>query len=176
MRKFVLVFLIFSLVFLLFGCLDMETIWTLKEDNSIIMSTTLVPESGYTDDMTTYFEAFKIAFAPLFKKMTYYKSTVSSGYSYNDAYVFDMSESITIEELKNLGFNISFNGTKFEFEIPKILDSEPYSPDDVIITLIIKFPKEVDIATSPYIEKDTVIWKITKKMLYTGSVIKAYLK
>jgi len=176
MKKFVLVFLMFSLVFLLFGCLDMETTWTIRKDNSIVMETTLIPELGSEEDMATYFEAFKIGFAPLFKKFTVKKSTITKDYIDYDVYEFKIKEPITISELRGHDFNIKFNGSEFEFEIPKIIESEPYSPDDVVITLTIKFPWAVNIANSTIIKGNSVTWKITKQMLYTGTVLKAYLK
>ncbi|MBO8140353.1 MAG: hypothetical protein H0Z22_07810 [Thermosipho sp. (in: Bacteria)] len=176
MKKFVLVFLMFSLVFVLFGCLDMETTWTIKEDNSIVIKTILIPAFGYEDEMNTYFQAFKIGFAPLFKKMVFSKKTVTKDYIDYDVYYLQMREPITIKELQDLDFNISFNGNVFEFEIPKILDSEPYSPDDVVFNLVIEFPKAVDIANSTLIDGKKVTWKITKQMLYTGTLLKAYLK
>jgi hypothetical protein len=176
MKKFVLVFLVFCLVFVLFGCLDMETTWVIRKDNSVIIETTLIPELGSEQDMATYFEAFKIGFAPLFKKFTYKKTTITQNYLDYDAYEFKMKESITISELRSLGTNIKFNGSEFELEIPKIIEEEPYTPDDVVITLIIKFPWSVNVANSTMIEGNTVTWKITEQMLYTGTVLKAYLK
>jgi hypothetical protein len=156
--------------------LDFETRWTIKEDNSIFIKTIFISEFGEEDEMNAFILAFKIGFAPLFKKMEFSKRTITKNSDDYTAYFLQMKESITIKELQDLGFNISFNGNVFEFEIPKILDSEPFSPDDVVFNIVIKFPKNVDIANSIFVTENQVSWKITELLLYTGTVLKAYLK
>jgi len=178
MKKFLL-FLIMGL-FILFSssCLEVETWWVIDENGDISTELELVSGSYTTDEeFNVYLETIKYA-APIISEIAKTQDyTVKKGYTQKPARKYTFTEKVNIENIENVIYEEKEDGTiSFSLLIPKLFTEEPQSPDEVVFTIHITLPREIDIANTTFYSGKEATWKITNEMLYKGTVLKAYTK
>lgn len=88
----------------------------------------------------------------------------------NPVSMFEKRDDFKIRKLKN-------DQCMFQAELPKLLDKVSDSDkDDRVLTIVVSFPTEIDIANSPYVEGNTVRWVLTKEIFLKGATLKAQTK
>ena len=88
----------------------------------------------------------------------------------NAVSMFEKRDDFEIKKLKNGQYT-------FRAELPKLLDKVSDSDkDDRVLTIVVSFPTEIDIANSPYVEGNTVRWVLTKEIFLKGATLKAQTK
>ena len=88
----------------------------------------------------------------------------------NPVSMFEKRDDFKVRKLKNGQY-------MFQAELPKLLDKVSDSDkDDRVLTIVVSFPTEIDIANSPYVEGNTVRWVLTKEIFLKGATLKAQTK
>ncbi|TYB90003.1 MAG: hypothetical protein FXF54_09345 [Kosmotoga sp.] len=178
MKKLLLILI--AIFFILFSssCLDVETWWFIDENGEISTEIELVSGSYTTDqEFKVYLETIKYAAPIIFDIAKTEDYTVKQGYSQKSARKYIITETVNIEDVENAVYEEMGDGTiKFSLLIPKLFTEQPQSPDDVVFTIHITLPKEIDIANTTFYEGKEATWKVTNEMLYKGTVLKAYTK
>jgi len=65
----------------------------------------------------------------------------------------------------------------FESTIPQIVkEVTEENKDEVVLTLTVVMPREIDIANTTSVQENTATWKITREMLTKGVTFKAMTK
>ena len=178
MKKVALFCIVILGMILLAGCVQTKLNMSLGENGQITnMVITVLPDLGYKDEANSYIWLLRYIFPNIEKDYAYSEEQIKTGYTTTLGHVFTLKKPIAITEMKNMKFERRKDGTYyFESKIAKLLKDEPSSTEEVILKLTITFPKEVDIATTPYINGKTATWNITSEMLYKGAVLKAITK
>ncbi|RLG32082.1 hypothetical protein DRN97_08235 [Methanosarcinales archaeon] len=147
--------------------MDITANWFLDAEG-VIKNTVIVETSTMIQaDAQMFITALKFALPQIFRDILWRTSEKEN------VYFLTPQSTLTISDLKHAGLNIMFSSERFELEIPKVLEDEPLSPDDVVLTLTIVFPWNIDIANTTDVQGNKVTWRVTKRMLYKGTTLKA---
>jgi hypothetical protein len=156
-------------VLLLTGCADMLVEWQIDEQGNIASKLILEPDVFSTEEVNA---GLNFAMLGLFPLTKYLQSDMTQ-----KAFTFAPATTFTFGELRSKGIDVSFDGSMFVFKIPPFFDKvSSLEENDVVATIRVIFPREVDIANTTYVEGNTAIWKLTKGMLTKEMTLKALLK
>jgi len=174
--KRVLLFII-PVLLLLTGCIVVE--WNINENSEISTKVYITPRSipplelmKYQQDIVALMSFLTYGLAPVL--MDVEAEMRSERY---DTYILTPHSTTSVEELQWAGYNISFDGHTFVLVIPPMYSIvSDMEKNEVVATLKITFPREIDLANTIHTEGRTATWKLTKGMLMKQVTLKAILK
>ena len=165
------------LIFLLSACVNTTGYWSIDKDGNMSVILQVAPSGAgvmYNDEFSSYFQVLRLIAPQMFENSEIYSKNIVDNFSTVTQYTVKFDKKF---DIKKLPFPVKFGNGKFELTIPKLIRKKPDNSDlnDVVFTLYIKFPSQINIANTSYVEGNVAKWVITKEMLFEGTKLRAYL-
>lgn len=177
-KKIVLALLLVSILFLLTGCYNSETTFIIDENgNANIEFMAQADEIMAGDEMNVAMWGLINSFPELEKNYEITQRVETKNYSDYLIYEFESLGNYEINDLKNIEFTKDGEIYNFEMEIPPLVsESTEDNKDDVMFTINVELPAEIDMANTSSYEGNKVSWNITRENLVKGVRIRAFTK
>lgn len=179
MKKLLVLFFLAPL--LVAGCAGMNVEFRFKENHTYDTRVEIVADEALAGDEASI-RAWQIAYVFPIISHLYRRETSSYEEDYSTYVVHSFSaENLSLDHLKDNPLLRFFQGEGgefvFESTIPQIVkEVTEENKDEVILTLTVVMPREIDIANTTSVQENTATWKITREMLTKGVTFKAMTK
>lgn len=177
-RKLVLPIILLVAVLILSGCYETETTFDIQEDG--MASVKMVAQADKImagDEINTVMWGLMNSFPELKNNYNVKKETITKNYSDYLVYTFESKENFNIDDIENIEYKNEDGSYKFIMDIPSLVSEVTEdNKNDVMFTIKVNMPKEIDMANSSSYKGKTVTWKVAREQLLEGLTLKAYTK
>jgi len=177
-KKIVLALLLISTLFLLTGCYNSETTFIIDENgNTNIQFMAQADEIMAGDEMNVAMWGLINSFPELEQNYEITQRVETKNYSDYLIYEFESLGNYDINSMENIEFTEDSGSYNFEMEIPSLVsEANEDNKNDVMFTINIELPAEIDMANTSSYEGNEVSWKITRENLVKGVRLRAFTK
>ena len=177
-KKIILALIIISTLFLLTGCYNSETTFIIDENGKAeIEFMAQADEIMAGDEMNVAMWGLINSFPELEQNYEITQRRETKNYSDYLIYEFESLGDYDINSMKNIEFTQEDGTYNFEMEIPPLVsEANEDNKNDVMFTINLELPAEIDMANTSSYEGNTVSWKITRENLVKGVRIRAFTK
>jgi hypothetical protein len=177
-KKYFLVILFLVLVMFLSGCVESITSFSIHEDGQADVEFLIVADKIMAgDEVNVFVWCLTNSFPELQNNYEFEKEMREINYFDYLIYTFQSKKTFDINSNKFAEFKREGDKYSFKLEIPPLIEKiDEGNEDDLMFTIKVSLPKEIDMANSQMIEGDSVTWKITKLNLVKGVELKAFTK
>ena len=177
-KKIVLALLLISTLFLLTGCYNSETTFIIDENgNTNIQFMAQADQIMAGDEMNVAMWGLINSFPELEQNYEITQRVETKNYSDYLIYEFESLGNYDINSMENIEFTEDSGSYNFEMEIPSLVsEANEDNKNDVMFTINIELPAEIDMANTSSYEGNEVSWKITRENLVKGVRLRAFTK
>jgi len=177
-KKIVLALLLISTLFLLTGCYNSETTFIIDENgNTNIQFMAQADQIMAGDEMNVAMWGLINSFPELEQNYEITQRVETKNYSDYLIYEFESLGNYDINSMENIEFTEDSGSYNFEMEIPSLVsEANEDNKNDVMFTINVELPAEIDMANTSSYEGNEVSWKITRENLVEGVRIRAFTK
>lgn len=178
MKKLIILLIVISIVSLLSGCVESITSFSIREDGQAHIDFLIVADKTMAgDEVNTFVWCLINAFPELQNNYELKKEIREISYSDYLIYTFQGKKTFDINSNKFVEFKKENDKYSFKLKIPSLIEEvDEDNQHDLMFTIKVFLPKEIDMANSQIIEGDSVTWTITKLNLVKGIELKAFTK
>lgn len=161
---------------LLTSCLEQELVLNINKSGKANLKYSVIVDETYAgEEAQIAIWGMVNSFPELKDNYTLEKKSIDDGSYFNSktAYEFSNNELIDLKSNQDIDFYEKNGVYWFEMKIPS-LEIDDDDDDEVIYSLTITLPKEIEMATTSKYSSNKATWKIHKSDLKTGMMLKAF--
>ena len=176
MKKLTILVAIILIVGLLAGCVESITSFSIHEDGQAHVNFLIVADKTMAgDEVNTFVWCLTNSFPELQNNYEFKKEIREIKYSDYLVYTFQSKKTFDINSNKFVEFKRENDKFSFKLTIPPLIEKvDEDNEHDLMFTIKIFLPKEIDMANSQIVENNSVTWKITKSDLVKEIELKAF--
>ncbi|WP_152604821.1 hypothetical protein [Psychroserpens jangbogonensis] len=163
-------------LFMFTSCLEQELVLNINKNGKANLKYSVIVEDTYAgEEAQIAVWGMVNSFPELKDNYTIEKKAIDDGGYFNNktAYEFSNNDLVDLKSNQNIDFYEKDGVYWFEMKIPS-LEIDNDDDDEVIYSLTITLPKEIEMATTSRFSSNRATWKIHKSDLKTGMVLKAF--
>jgi hypothetical protein len=178
MKKLSILIIAILIVGLLTGCVQVGTGFNIHKDGKADIKFVITADKIMVgDEVNSVVWCLINSFPELQNNYEIKKEVKEIDYSDNIIYIFESKKSFDINLNKSIEFKKEGEKYSFKLNIPSLIEKvDEGNEHDLMFTIGVWLPKEIDIANSQTIEGNSVTWEITKSNLVKGIELKAITK
>ena len=178
MKKLTIILIVILISGLLAGCVEVGTSFNIHKDGQADVRFVMEADKIMAgDEVNAFIWCMTNTFPELQNNYELEKEVKEINYSDKIAYIFKSKKAFDINSNKAIKFKEEENKYSFKLKIPSLIEKvDEGNENDLMFTIGVFLPKEIDMANSQDIEGNSVTWYITKRNLVNGIELKAFTK